>query len=1655
MTPSRFRGTVRALVIGIAFLVLASAIPLSLLHSDPGAAELYPTAGPSGVEFRPMVSPPAAVSPDTGPVGANISVSGSGFGADANVSLMFGGLVDGVPILTDCVTGALGQFPTSGADNCSFAVPYSVSGPTNVSIATSRTVWDAVDDNAPYSVVYDRDLGELFVPNYSDGNVSVINDTTGEFVTNISVGNPNEISPEGGAYDPVTRQVFVASGSANVSVIDAATATLVANVSVGGTTSSATFDPTTGQIYVTNLGSDNVSLLSEAHGTWGLLANLSIGSPQRSAVYDPYAQQMFVTDELTGNVTAIDGADSSVIGNVSVGTFPWGMAYDPVDGDVFVANVFSDSLSILNGSTDTAVATISVGNLPVGLAVVPSTEEVLVVGLGPELDVVSISSGQLVGAVDVPQGGGFGIVYDNGTGDADIAERDAGEVLALDGLSFGWTSFTVVPSLVSMASQSPPFGLTQGGVEGDEIGLEGNGFAANSPISFRVSDVVPPTPSTGCATNSTGSFGEPPGYTTSCDFSIPALPAGTYNLSATDGAGNVANTTLIVNSSASILPNSGGVGTEVLVAGTGFPAGSSVTATLDGASVPLTCSADATGNFPGASGTACTFAVPSLSPGPYAVDVSDGTISWSDLFNVTSLSTAPTSGAYGNAVTVSGSGLDPGLGVNFSLGGFLVPSSCLVDGLGELVGSAGGACTLSVPSAPQGADALVATQGLWQSWSHDGGIGVGLAPIGVALDPSDGKLFVTNSDSNTVSVVSTSEKETIATIPVGNSPAGIAYAGPSGQVFVANAGSDNVSILSATEDTVTTTVTLSASPEAVVYDPGTNEVFVANNDGSVTLLNASTDAVVTTVETNSPGVFPLGAAYDPATGEIFITSGFDTGGTGGAVSVVWDSNNTVGKSIFLSGTAYGDAYDPATGQLFVGIEGTGSAGYSGYVDVIDCSNDSIVASIPVPAPNSFGMGLAYDPAAGGVILTGTVYAGVSLISDSTDSEVDVSSASVGALGLAYDPASNAVYVANYGYSCGPTCYPQFDSNVSVMTPTTSAATTFDVSSAVQVSNSTVDANTTLIVEGDGFAADEAIASVEVGSVPLSCLNASSGRCHEGSLSTDAAGSFVADFVLPATVSAGTYTVTVTDGAGNSATAALTVVPDPEPGTISANRSNLDVGQSVTLSVGPAQFGLPPYQYHWVDLPLGCTGTALSFSCSPVESGHFNVTVIVTDASGASATSAPFALAVLSDPTVVSSPGASPASGHVDAGQSVTFTAAPSGGTGTYVNYVWTGLPGSCAGSGPSVTCSAGDLPAGNFTIAVSVTDSNGYVSAPSPLLRYEVDSDPTVSPPVASRSTADVGQTVGFGTTASQGSGGAYRFNWSGLPQGCASSISDQVSCAPTTPGDYAISVTVTDANGFNVTSTSLEFRVYSDPTVAVLASPASLDLGQSLTLTAETANGSGGFAYDWSGLPTGCESTGPTVTCTATAPDTYYVTVSVKDSNGESATSSPERVTVAAAVTASMAPNVTSTTVGSSVTFTAVGSGGTGPLSYDWSFGDGTTGTGATVTHSYASPGNFTVTVWVNDTVGGSSERSVTIDVSMPTSSAPGSGSSGIGDAGIGAIAAVLVVIGVVGAVLLLRRRKTRDPTSPAQRPAGTDSRQGNPPAPTNDESVEDDPPN
>ncbi len=243
---------------------------------------------------------------------------------------------------------------------------------------------------------------------------------------------------------------------------------------------------------------------------------------------------------------------------------------------------------------------------------------------------------------------------------------------------------------------------------------------------------------------------------------------------------------------------------------------------------------------------------------------------------------------------------------------------------------------------------------------------------------------------------------------------------------------------------------------------------------------------------------------------------------------------------------------------------------------------------------------------------------------------------------------------------------------------------------------------------------------------------------------------------------------------------------------------------------------------------------------------------------------------------VSAMSASPAS--VDLGQTASLGVTASAGSGGYT-YVWFGLPPGCASANTAaVTCRP--TAAGTYDVVVSVTDAAG-ATATSPSSPFVVYTDPYVAAPSLSRATLDLGQAVTLLASASGGSG-SYTYVWGGLPPYCAGS-SATLSCTPSVAGFYNVTVTVEDSNSVRATSSASSIRVSTDPTLTLLATPASLLQGRSVTFEANVSGGLGSYAYQWEDLPAGCPKSpdAASISCVPSSPGSYQVNATVVDANG------------------------------------------------------------------------------------------------------------------------------------------------------------------------------
>jgi PKD repeat protein len=199
-----------------------------------------------------------------------------------------------------------------------------------------------------------------------------------------------------------------------------------------------------------------------------------------------------------------------------------------------------------------------------------------------------------------------------------------------------------------------------------------------------------------------------------------------------------------------------------------------------------------------------------------------------------------------------------------------------------------------------------------------------------------------------------------------------------------------------------------------------------------------------------------------------------------------------------------------------------------------------------------------------------------------------------------------------------------------------------------------------------------------------------------------------------------------------------------------------------------------------------------------------------------------------------------------------------------------------------------------------------------------------------------------------------------------------------TTAATFNVTVTVTNDRGLSASSTvavTVGSSSSASPTAAFVFSPTAPAAGQTVLFNADQSQAATGRTitqYSWN-FGDGAVGSGSLVTHGFTTAGTYSVTLSVFDDAGQKTTVA-QTVTVSSgggssgATTAKFTFSPSTPSALQSVFFNASSSSastGHSLTTYAWDFGDGTAGSGVSVTHVFTAAGTFTVTLTVTDDIG------------------------------------------------------------------------------------------
>ena len=310
------------------------------------------------------------------------------------------------------------------------------------------------------------------------------------------------------------------------------------------------------------------------------------------------------------------------------------------------------------------------------------------------------------------------------------------------------------------------------------------------------------------------------------------------------------------------------------------------------------------------------------------------------------------------------------------------------------------------------------------------------------------------------------------------------------------------------------------------------------------------------------------------------------------------------------------------------------------------------------------------------------------------------------------------------------------------------------------------------------------------------------------------------------ITAGNYTVTVTDAQLCTVTASGTLTVNTGASPVVINEQSLNnekcFGDANGSIVVNATNGITPYQYSWSDFETGNTASNLS-------SGSYAVTA--TDGGGCTAT----ATFNVTDPTPLN---VNATVQNIDCGNVVgSITASGTGGTPAYT-YDWSELFTGQTFSGATITNLQPDF------YDLTITDANGCMN----FAEYEITQSSSLSFTTDSVSVSCFGGNDGSVSVSITNGTPPYFFTWNqGTPT--TDSVLNNLSAGP-------VDILVTDSSNCMVETTIQVNQPAQLAIQLVNSTNVSCNGGSDGSITVTATGGTPGFVFNWNNAETGTTDT-------------------------------------------------------------------------------------------------------------------------------------------------------------------------------------------------------
>ncbi|HZD35310.1 MAG TPA: beta-propeller fold lactonase family protein, partial [Nitrososphaeraceae archaeon] len=240
----------------------------------------------------------------------------------------------------------------------------------------------------PFAITINPFTDRLYVTDLRLHTVSVYELSTDTLITKVQVGNfPTDID-----VNTISDTIYVTnSHSDTVSVINGITNDVVGTIAVGSEPVSIVIDDTemdiSGLGFVSNFRSNNVSVIDLNRNT--VISNITVGLEPNDLAVNTITNRLYVSNSGSDTISVIDyyvsetgTLETSEIATIKVGDSPTSLSLDEDSNILYVTNSESNTISVIDGSTNKVTREIEIPPNPSDILVNPLLKRLYVASYG-------------------------------------------------------------------------------------------------------------------------------------------------------------------------------------------------------------------------------------------------------------------------------------------------------------------------------------------------------------------------------------------------------------------------------------------------------------------------------------------------------------------------------------------------------------------------------------------------------------------------------------------------------------------------------------------------------------------------------------------------------------------------------------------------------------------------------------------------------------------------------------------------------------------------------------------------------------------------------------------------------------------------------------------------------------------------------------------------------------------------------------------------------------------------------------------------------------------------------------------------------------------------------------------------------------------------